>query len=114
MISTVGGITMNRVLTAAFLVAVGASSALAAGYDDFSRGVNANNRGDADAAISAFTAALAAGDLAPGYVPNAHFGRARAYLQKDKCAEALADLDAALKIAADNSDFLVVRAGVNA
>ena len=105
---------MNRVLAAAFLVAVGAGSALAAGYDDFSRGVNANNRGDAETAISSFTAALAAGDLATAYVPNAHFGRARAYLQKDKCAEALADLDEVIKLKADNVDAYILRAAANA
>jgi hypothetical protein len=97
MISTRGDF-MKRVLAAAFLIAIGAVSALAAGYDDFSRGVNATNRGDADAAISSFTAALAAGDLAAAYVPNAHLGRARAYLQKDKCAEALSDLNETIKL----------------
>lgn len=104
---------MNRVLAAAMLFAVGAGSALAAGYDDFSSGVNANNRGDADAAISAFTAALTAGDLAPSYVPNAHFGRARAYLQKGKCAEALADLDEVIKLKADDVDAYVMRGAAN-
>jgi len=105
---------MNRVLAAALFFAVGGGSALAAGYDDFSRGVNANNRADPDAAISAFTAALAAGDLAPGYVPNAHFGRARAYLQKDKCADALSDLDEAIKLKADNVDAYLMRGVANA
>ena len=105
---------MNRVLAAALLFAVGAGSALAAGYDGFSSGVNANNRGDADAAISAFSAALAAGDLAPGYVPNAHFGRARAYLQKNKCADALADLDEVIKLKADNVDAYLLRGAANA
>ena len=105
---------MNRVLAAALFVAVGAGSALAAGYDDFSRGVNADNRGDADAAIPAFTAALAAGDLAAAYVPNAHFGRARAYLQKNKCADALADLDEVIKLKADNVDAYLLRGAANA
>jgi len=104
---------MNRILAAAALFAVGANSALAAGYDDFSRGVNANNRGDADSAISAFSAALAAGDLAPGYVPNAHFGRARAYLQKNKCADALSDLDETIRLKADNVDAYVMRGAAN-
>ena len=104
---------MNRGLAAAFVFAVGAGSALAAGYDDFSRGVNANNRGDADAAIPAFTAALAAGDLAPGYIPNAHFGRARAYLQKGNCAEAFSDLDEVIKLKADNVDAYLLRGSAN-
>ena len=105
---------MNRILAAAFVLAVGVGSALAAGYDDFSRGVNANNRGDADAAILAFTTALAAGDLTAAYVPNAHFGRARAYLQKNKCADALADLDEVIKLKADNVDAYLLRGAANA
>jgi lipoprotein NlpI len=114
MISIVGGVGMRRGLAVALFLAACTGVALAAGYDDFSRGVNANNRGDADAAISAFTAALAAGDLAPGYVPNAHFGRARAYLQKDKCAEALSDLDEVIKLKADNVDAYLLRGAANA
>lgn len=105
---------MNRILAAAFVLAVGVGSALAAGYDDFSRGVNANNRGDADAAILAFTTALAAGDLAAAYVPNAHFGRARAYLQKNRCAEALADLEEVIKLKANNVDAYILRGAANA
>jgi tetratricopeptide (TPR) repeat protein len=112
MISTRGDF-MKRVLAAAFLIAIGAVSALAAGYDDFSRGVNATNRGDADAAISSFTAALAAGDLAAAYVPNAHLGRARAYLQKDKCAEALSDLNETIKLKTDNVEAYLLRANAN-
>ncbi len=103
---------MKRVLVATLLFAAGPT--LAAGYDDFSRGVNANNRGDADTAISSFTAALAAGDLASRYVPNAYFGRARAYLQKGKCAEALSDLNEGLKVKTDNVDAYLFRANANA
>lgn len=105
---------MRRALAAALFLAACTGAAFAAAYDDFSRGVNANNRGDADAAISSFSAALAAGDLAPGYVPNARFGRARAYLQKDKCAEALSDLDEVIKLKADNIDAHVLRGAANA
>jgi lipoprotein NlpI len=114
MISTLGGIIVSRAFAVTLLFSIGAGSALAAGYDDFSRGVNANNRGDADTAIPAFTAALAAGDLAPGYIPNAHFGRARAYLQKDKCADALADLDEVIKLKVDNVDAYLLRGAANA
>ncbi len=83
---------MMRVLYAALFLVAGAGAASAAAYDDFSRGVNANNKGDANLVITSFTAALAAGDLAPAYVPQAYFGRARAYLQIHKCTEALGDL----------------------
>jgi tetratricopeptide (TPR) repeat protein len=83
---------------AALLLAAVAGQALGATYDDFSRGINAVNLGDSNAAIAAFTAALNAGDLVPGYLPAAHRGRARAYLGQDMCAEALPDLEAAIKL----------------
>ncbi len=88
---------MNRVLTAAFGLAVCAGSAQAAAYDDFMRGMEASRANNSDLAISEFTSALNAGDLAAAYVPDAYFGRASAYLQKQQCASALADLDAVLK-----------------
>jgi len=105
---------MRRKLAVALFFFACTGAAFAAAYDDFSRGVNAINRGDADAAILAFTAALATGDLAPGYVPNVHFDRARAYLRKGKCAEALFDLDEVVKVKADNVDVYLVRGAANA
>lgn len=87
-----------RVLVAVFVVAASAGSALAAAYDDFSRGLAANNLGNNDLAISSFTSALTAGDLAPNYLPEAHLGRATAYARKHQCGEALADANAALKL----------------
>jgi tetratricopeptide (TPR) repeat protein len=113
MISTVGGTIMYRILAAAFFFAVCVSSALAAGYDDFSRGMDANNLGNSDLAISSFTAALADGDLAAAYVPQAYFGRARAYLQKVQCASALADLDQAIKLKPDFVEGYVLRVNVD-
>ena len=100
---------MTRCWTAAFVVAACAGCAFAAGYDDFAKGVTANNRGESDAAIAAFTAALNAGDLAPPYVPAAHRGRARAYARKDMWKEALADFDAAIAIKGPTPDNLVSR-----
>lgn len=76
---------------AALLAASGA--AFAAGYDDFTSGMTANLRGDYAAAVTAFTAALAAPDLIPAYKPAAHRGRADAYLNLDQCDKAKQDLD---------------------
>jgi len=101
---------MRGVRAAALLVAACAGSALAAGYDDFSLGVNANNRGEDDAAITAFTAALADSDLAQTYIPATYFGRAEAYLRKDKCVEALGDIDAGLKLKPDDVEAHLLRA----
>jgi len=71
-----------------------AAPALAAGYDDFTLGMTANLRGESERAVTAFTAALAAPDLAAPYKPAAYRGRASAYLQLDKCPEAMADIKA--------------------
>jgi lipoprotein NlpI len=83
---------MMRGLAAALVAVACAGTALAAGYDDFSEGMTATLRHESDRAIAAFTTALQAPDLAPDYRPAAFRGRATAYLQKDMCAEALADL----------------------
>lgn len=94
---------------AAFIILVGASPVLAAGYDDFSRGISANFRGDSDVAIKAFTTALNAGDLVPAYVPAAYRGRATAYLVKDMCAEGAADLKAYAALGKPDADVLDLR-----
>lgn len=94
---------------AAMFVAAG-SAAFAAAYDDFSAGQNAIHRGDPDAAIAAFSHALAAGDLAPGYLPATYSGRARAYLQRGQCQDAVGDLDAALKLRSNDAEAYVLRA----
>ena len=101
---------MKRCGAIALFFVMGASFALAAGYDDLSRGLYANSVGDNALAISSFTAALAAGDLAPGYIPNAYYGRAQAYLRTGKCAEALSDLNEVIKRKADDIDAYELRA----
>lgn len=95
------------------VLAASATAAQAAGYDDFSRGINANNAGNSDLAISSFTAALASADLAPAYVPDAHLGRARAYLLKGKCPEALADVEQAVGLRPNDFTAYQLRAGAN-
>lgn len=98
----------QRRSVAAFFVAGGI--AWAAAYDDFSNGQNALHRGDPGAAIAAFSRALGAGDLAAGYLPAAYFGRARAYLQKEQCQPALADVNEALKLRGNDAESYVLRA----
>jgi tetratricopeptide (TPR) repeat protein len=87
--------------------------ARAAGYDDFNRGIAATNRGDSALAISSFTSALAAGDLNASLVPIAYLDRGLAYLRKGKCADAVTDLDAALKLKPDYLQALYARASGN-
>lgn len=81
-----------RGLVAALAAVACAGIALAAGYDDFSEGMTATLRHESDRAIAAFTTALKSDDLVPAYRPAAYRGRATAYLQKEMCGEALADL----------------------
>lgn len=100
---------MRWSLTAALVFAF-ASSALATAYDDFSRGVDANNRGDSSAAIPAFSRAIEAGDLAAPYLPSAYLGRARAYLGTQQCAAAAADLNKVSQLRPNDADALRLRA----
>jgi lipoprotein NlpI len=87
--------------------------AAATGYDEFSRGVNATNRGEADTAIAAYSAAISAGDLPSAYMPTAYMGRARAYLRKGKCEQALADLTEYDKLKPDDAQSYALRAGAD-
>lgn len=105
---------MNRLPLALSLVLLMPAMAFAAAYDDFARGLAANNRVDNDAAIAAFTAALNAGDLSANLQPPAHFGRAMAYRRKDQCAEALTDLNAALALKPDYTEAQLMRGSANA
>jgi len=98
--------------TAAFALAACACCACAGSYDDFARGVTANNRDESDVAIAAFTSAINAGDLAPAYVPAAYRGRGRAYVRKQMWKEALADFDAVIALKGPKPDNLISRAGV--
>lgn len=91
------------------VLTVSAAAAVAGGYDDFTRGIVANDAGKSDAAISSFTGALKAGDLAATYVPDAYYGRAIAYLRSGNCAAARSDVDAAIKLSPQKFDALLLR-----
>lgn len=103
---------MRRVMIAVAFLATGAG-ALASGYDDYMRGFQARRAGNMDAALTAYTAALAAPDLAATYLPDAHVGRADVLLRKGRCAEAITDLDAALAARPALIEALTLRAGAH-
>ncbi len=103
---------MHRLVFAIFLVLT--APAAAAGYDDFARGIAANQHDDSIAAVTAFTAAIAAGDLSPRLLPQAHRNRGLAYLRLRRCDLALADLDTALTLKPGDYDTLGIRANAHA
>jgi len=104
---------MRRWVIAVGFVAAG-GMAWASGYDDYMRGYEARRAGRFDLALSSFTAALAAADLAETYKPDAHVGRADVLLHKGRCAEAMNDLDVALTLRPKLIEALIIRAHVNA
>lgn len=93
----------------AFVASLG-QSALAGSYDDFSRGLEARNRGDVDAEIAAFSRALADGDLLASLKPVALYDRGVAYLQQKNYAEAIADLSSVIKQKSDDYEAHQARA----
>ncbi|HWD25642.1 MAG TPA: tetratricopeptide repeat protein [Rhizomicrobium sp.] len=96
---------MHRGVLALSFLLLAAAAAGAAAYDDFARGLNAVQRGESDTAIAAFSAAIAAGDLSPGLMPQAYRDRGIAYLQKGDCDPALADFAAGLKLKPADGDI---------
>jgi lipoprotein NlpI len=102
---------MRHLLAIALTLFIG--PAFANTYEDFSRGIDANNRGDAEAAIQFFTRSIDGGDLAPSYLPSAHLGRARALLHNGHCTFAYADLTDAIKMRPDFVDAYSLRAEAN-
>jgi lipoprotein NlpI len=107
---------VQRILSTVLLTVACAGApgpAFAAAYDDFARGVSANLQGDSDQAITSFTAAIKAGDLAPALLPTAYRGRAVAYLRKQNCAAAGPDADAALALKPDDYDLKFMRASID-
>lgn len=97
----------------AITVLVLCAPALASTYDDFAKGIEATNHGDANAAIVYFTRSIDGGDLAPSYLPSAHLGRARAYLHDRRCNLAYADLTDAIRLKSDLVDAYSLRAEAN-
>jgi lipoprotein NlpI len=107
---------MDRRIFIATLLACGLCSLAvrAAGYDDFARGIGANLQGDNATAISAFTAAITAGDLSAALLPIAYRGRAVAYMRANQCAAAMKDLSMALQLKPDDGETIGYRAAAEA
>jgi len=101
---------VRHYIFAMLLAFTNATAVCAASYDDFAKGMSANQTGDSAAAVTYFTAALDAGDLAPGVVPLAYRGRGLAHVRLGHCRPALADLDAALNLRPDDLDARVYHA----
>ena len=104
---------MRRWVAIVVFVAAG-SAAWAAGYDDYMRGYTARQAGNIDLALSSFTAALDAPDLAPNYRIDAYVGRADMLMRRHRCAEALADAEAALALRPKHLEALTFGAHANA
>lgn len=87
-------------LLAACLIA---SAAAGAAYDDFAKGLAAYERSDFANAITGFTAAIDAGDLAPSLKVTAYLARANAYLAVRRCKESSQDIAAAKSLNANGT-----------
>jgi lipoprotein NlpI len=85
--------------------------ARASSFDDFNQGIAAHNRGDAAAAVAAFSQALAGGDLAPSLRTVALLDRGFAYLGMKQYRTAIADFSAVLAEKPDYFEALQFRAG---
>jgi tetratricopeptide (TPR) repeat protein len=77
---------------------------------DEAAGMAALEKGDADAAIAAFTRSLDKSDKGPNAVYD-HVSRGVAYAKKGQNDQALADFDAAVKLKPDDTDALFRRGG---
>ena len=104
---------MPRFFQVAMLLFVCGGNASAAAYDDFARGLAANQQQDSATAIPAFTAALSAGDLNASLKPNAYHGRGLAYIRTENCAAARSDAEAALALKPDYNAARWLHAGAN-
>jgi lipoprotein NlpI len=105
---------MFRIILAGMIWLAAVSAACAAGYDEYSQGLAAKNRGDYDLALTKFTAAINAGDLNSELIPVAYFNRGILRLQKRACADAVDDFTAALKSNPSKLDALEGRAAAYA
>jgi lipoprotein NlpI len=88
--------------------------AQAAGYDDFASGLTANVRGDPDAAVAAFTAALKSGALDSAQTAASYRGRAAAYYDLRQCAAADGDLKTYATMRTLNRESFLLRARIRA
>ena len=104
---------MHRFLVTALLLLAFPTNAGAGSFADFNKGIAAHNRGEIDLSISAFSDALAAGDLSADTQSVAHLDRGNAYAHKKQWLEAIADFDAVLKLKPNNREAHSARAAAN-
>ena len=104
---------MHRFLVTALLLLAFPTNAGAGSFADFNKGIAAHDRGEIDLSISAFSDALAAGDLSADTQSVAHLDRGNAYAHKKQWPEAIADFDAVLKLKPNNREAYSARAGAN-
>lgn len=97
-------------LRLSFATVVLCGTASAGGYDDYTVGMNAANRGDGKTAIDAFTKALADADLPASLKSAAYYRRGIAYLHEKNCAATIADESAVLAATPRDVEALAVRA----
>src|SRR5579884_301885 len=86
-----------RSLLSAILVLAG-SVAHATGLDEANAGLAAAQRGDDDAALQHYSAALAAGDMSPNNVMLAYHNRGNTYQDKGEYRRAIPEYDIAIKL----------------
>lgn len=84
-----------------------------AGYDHFSAGMGAQDRGDVNRAAAEFTAAIEAGDLNAELLPTAYMQRGIANLGRRDCPDAAKDAASALQLKPDYRDALALQAGAD-
>jgi tetratricopeptide (TPR) repeat protein len=87
--------------------------AWASGYQDFSLGISAGNRGDNEGAIQALTRALGDPDLPQHLRATAFVARGDAYAAKKQNDAAIADYTAAINLRPDYPEAIAERAVVN-
>ena len=100
---------MGRLFAAFVVASAFALPARATGFDDFNRGVNANNRGDSATAIDSLSRALASKDLPENLRPIALLDRAGAYERQKRYDDAIADLNETPKLSPNDYDAIYRR-----
>lgn len=87
-----------RLPVSAILIFAGAAVAHASGLDEAKAGLAAAQRGDDDAALQHYSAAIAAGDLSPFNVMLAYHNRGNTYQDKGDYRRAIAEYDIAIRL----------------
>jgi len=87
-----------RLFLSAILILAGAGVAHARGLDEANAGLLAAQRGDDDAALQHYSAAIAAGDMSPHNVMLAYHNRGNTYQDKGEYRRAIPEYDIAIRL----------------